>query len=212
MHLERQVFPITYCFFFFTICLKEANACLQQPADQHASPSSSTNPSPHVPRVASSGPGGLLGFLHAYNNPLTRFATAGTTATTAKIIALAPTTTVLNNSTTAAATSSDSPATPPQKLPGGLGDIDAAVAPNTPGASRRLYPISSVLVVALIAFLIGSLLRSLLSPADFIYVVTDLREAEEANSVGGWREIRRLLEVKYVVGGWDFQVAVVRRH
>jgi hypothetical protein len=71
---------------------------------------------------------------------------------------------------------------------------------------------STVLVVALIAFLIGSLLRSLLSPADFIYVVTDLRDAEEANSVAGWREIRRLLEVKYVVGGWDFQVAVVRRH
>lgn len=196
----------------FTLCLKEADACLQQPADQHASPSLSANLSPHVPRVASSGSGGLLGFLHAYNNPLTRFTTAGTTATTAKVIASAPTTTVLNNSTTAAAASSDSPATPPRKLPGGLGDIDAAVAPNTPGASRRLYPISSVLVVALIAFLIGSLLRSLLSPADFIYVVTDLREAEEANSVGGWREIRRLLEVKYVVGGWDFQVAVVRRH
>jgi hypothetical protein len=68
-----------------------------------------------------------------------------------------------------------------------------------------------VLVAALIAFLIGSLLRSLLSPADFIYVVTDLREAEEANSVGGWREIRRLVEMKYVAGGWDFQIAVVRR-
>ena len=71
---------------------------------------------------------------------------------------------------------------------------------------------STVLVVALIAFLIGSLLRSLLSPADFIYVVTDLREAEEANSVRGWREIRRLVEMKYVAGGWDFQIAVVRRH
>jgi hypothetical protein len=33
------------------------------------------------------------------------------------------------------------------------------------------------------------------------------REAE-----AGWREIRRLVEVKYLVGGWDFQVAVVRRH
>lgn len=72
------------------------------------------------------------------------------------------------------------------------------------------YPLSTVLIIALIAFLIGSLLRSLLSPADFIYVVTDLQDAEEGSA--GWREIRRLLEVKYIVGGWDFQVAVVRRH
>ncbi|KAF9465532.1 hypothetical protein BDZ94DRAFT_1281371 [Collybia nuda] len=179
-------------------------------ADQQTSPSSTT-PSPHVPRVASSGPGGLLGFLHAYNNPLTRFTTtAGMTATAPKNMNLTPTTTPQNNSTTTTAPS-DPSATPPRGLPGGLGDIDAGLTTNTPGA-RRLYPISSVLMVALIAFLIGSLLRSLLSPADFIYFVTDLREAEEANSVGGWREIRRLLEVKYVVGGWDFQVAVVRRH
>jgi hypothetical protein len=73
-----------------------------------------------------------------------------------------------------------------------------------------LYPLSTIIVVALIAFLIGSLLRSLLSPADFIYVVTDLQEAEDAST--GWREIKRLLEVKYIMGGWDFQIAVVRRH
>lgn len=72
------------------------------------------------------------------------------------------------------------------------------------------YPLSTVIIVALIAFLVGSLLRSLLSPADFIYVVTD--EKEIGNVSAGWREIKRLLEVKYVVGGWDFQIAVVRRH
>lgn len=79
----------------------------------------------------------------------------------------------------------------------------------------RQYPLSTVIIVALIAFLIGSLLRSLLSPADFIYVVSNVQEAEEANKVtagGGWREIRRLLEIKYILGGWDFQVAAVRRH
>lgn len=78
------------------------------------------------------------------------------------------------------------------------------------------YPLSTVIIVALIAFLMGSLLRSLLSPADFIYVVADRREIEEvATGTGtgtGWREIKRLLEVKYLVGGWDFQIAVVRRH
>ena len=66
-----------------------------------------------------------------------------------------------------------------------------------------------VIIVALIAFLIGSLLRSLLSPADFIYVVTDLQDVEHST---GWREIKRLLEFKYILGGWDFQIAMVRRH
>ena len=48
----------------------------------------------------------------------------------------------------------------------------------------------------------------------------DLDEVGEGVQAGGghgelasgWREIKRLLEVKYIVGGWDFQVAVVRRH
>jgi hypothetical protein len=66
-------------------------------------------------------------------------------------------------------------------------------------------------MVALIAFLIGSLLRSMLSPADFVYVVADLSEVSGDMS-SGWREIKRLVEVKYIVGGWDFQVALVRRH
>ncbi|KAF6753449.1 hypothetical protein DFP72DRAFT_966746 [Ephemerocybe angulata] len=83
-----------------------------------------------------------------------------------------------------------------------------------PGMQARQYPLATLVIVALIAFLIGSLLRSLLSPADFIYVVTNMKEAEEANKVsgGGWREIRRLLEIKYILGGWDFQIAAVRRH
>lgn len=68
------------------------------------------------------------------------------------------------------------------------------------------------MIVALIAFLVGSLLRSLLSPADFIYVVSDLSDAESESMEAGWREIKRLLEVKYLAGGWDFQIAVVRRH
>ena len=77
-------------------------------------------------------------------------------------------------------------------------------------ARTGAYPLSTVVIVALIAFLVGSLLRSLLSPADFIYVVADEKEVGDVST--GWREIKRLLEVKYVVGGWDFQVAVVRRH
>ncbi|KAG5643062.1 hypothetical protein DXG03_001619 [Asterophora parasitica] len=179
---------------------------------------------PRVPHVASSG--GLLGFLNAYNNPLARFtaAGAGTTATTSTT----KSDTVNNSSNTPAAPGTDldgkgvgegvgagdgkvAPVpSPGPKVPGGLGDLDsgtaAAFARRTP---RRQYPLTTVLVVALIAFLIGSLLRSLVSPADFVYFVTDLRDADEDR---GWREIRRLFELKYVVGGWDFQVAVVRRH
>lgn len=75
---------------------------------------------------------------------------------------------------------------------------------------RQEYPLRAVILIALIAFLLGSLLRSLLSPSDFIYVVTDVGSMEQVE--GGWREIRRLVEVKYLVGGWDFQIAVVRRH
>ncbi|KDR80861.1 hypothetical protein GALMADRAFT_1112139 [Galerina marginata CBS 339.88] len=111
-------------------------------------------------------------------------------------------------------------------------DTSAATSTTTTGTAGREaghqtvgYGASTLVFVALIAFLIGSLLRSLLSPADFIYVVTDRGAAtvEEAaaagaravgqeGAVGGWREIRRLVEVKYLVGGWDFQVAAVRRH
>lgn len=80
---------------------------------------------------------------------------------------------------------------------------------NTPGLGAKRFTLWGVIVIGLISFLIGSLLRSLISPADFIYVVTDLGEAGEMG--GGWREVRRLVEVKYIVGGWDFQIAVVRR-
>ena len=80
--------------------------------------------------------------------------------------------------------------------------------------SERRYRLSTLIAFMLIAFLIGSLLRSLLSPADFIYVVNDLSEVtgEVGTVEPGWREIKRLVEVKYIVGGWDFQIAVVRRH
>ncbi|GLB41576.1 putative START domain containing protein [Lyophyllum shimeji] len=193
-----------------TVAIPETGeGTLSNDAHQQAPPPPPTL-TPHVPRVAS---GGLLGFLQAYDNPLARFTTAGTTSMTVtksnNTITSGNAATITTADTAAGALAT--PATPPRKLPGGLGDLDtaAAILNTTNGGTRRQYPLSTVLVVALIAFLIGSLLRSLLSPADFIYFVTDLKDAEEASSGGGWREIRRLLEVKYLVGGWDFQVAVV---
>ncbi|CAK5267355.1 unnamed protein product [Mycena citricolor] len=92
-----------------------------------------------------------------------------------------------------------------RKVPGGLTDIDA---PH-PAAASSGVPVSTVVIIALIAFLIGSLLRSLLSPADFIYLVREPGEDEEAR---GWREIRRLIELKYVAWGYDIHLALVRRH
>ncbi|THU94911.1 hypothetical protein K435DRAFT_966661 [Dendrothele bispora CBS 962.96] len=142
---------------------------------------------------ASSGRG-LFNFLQVYPNPLTRFSTNGTLSAVTKSVA-----------------SNTSSVHPMERR---LSETTDAMMNMTrtrnEHANTGLYPASTIIVVALIAFLIGSLLRSLLSPADFIYVVTDLREVEEMET--GWREIRRLFELKYIVGGWDFQIAVVRRH
>lgn len=80
-------------------------------------------------------------------------------------------------------------------------------------AQRVTIPLSSVIVIALISFLLGSLLRSLLSPADFVYVARDVQDMHEfGDEHSGWRELRRLMELRYIFGGWDFVVAVVRRH
>ncbi|KAI6023325.1 hypothetical protein EDC04DRAFT_2727159 [Pisolithus marmoratus] len=140
----------------------------------------------------SSGSGGLLGFLGAYPNTLTRWATSA-----------------VKGSAMGGAESAGSA----MQVDTVAGEERVNVPPpgsTTTMLATRTYPLSTVLIVALIGFLIGSLLRSLLSPADFIYVVTDVRDAEEVSK--GWREIRRLMEIKYIVGGWDFQIAVVRRH
>ncbi|KAJ7460736.1 hypothetical protein FB451DRAFT_1270154 [Mycena latifolia] len=141
-----------------------------------------TDAPPAPPVVQHAGPSGLLGFLH------TRFTSS------------------TQNTGASSAVSVTSPART-RKLPGGLGDIDAPHETRTGAAA--VYPLSTVVIIALIAFLIGSLFRSLLSPADFIYVVRELGEDGEAK---GWREIRRLIEVKYIAWGYDVHIALVRRH
>ncbi|KAJ7272598.1 hypothetical protein B0H12DRAFT_1091218 [Mycena haematopus] len=116
----------------------------------------------------------------------------------------------LTGSTPAAGASNASATSPGRggrKLPGGLTDIDAPFEPST--RTTAVYPLSTLVIAVLIAFLMGSLFRSLLSPADFIYVVRELGEDEEAK---GWREIRRLIEVKHFAWGYDVHIALVRRH
>ena len=147
------------------------------------------------------GSGGLLGLWQTFgHSPLTRL--AGGVGGTSVGGALVPGGLSDMKSTTAIFGSSEVSSD---------GNEKAQASESRRADTAKSYPLTTVLLVGLIAFLIGSLFRSLLSPADFIYVATDLREAEEANNVGGWREIRRLLEIKYLVGGWDFQIAVVRR-
>ena len=83
-------------------------------------------------------------------------------------------------------------------------------APSSLEKGTRRFTLWTVIVIGLISFLIGSLLRSLISPADFIYVGSDF--GDMGTMEGGWREVKRLVEVKQIIGGWDFQIAVVRRH
>ncbi|KAG8221133.1 hypothetical protein J3R82DRAFT_2667 [Butyriboletus roseoflavus] len=177
----------------------------QESPDKSPTLDSSENGSVVQTPAPTASSGGLLGFLNAYPNPLARWTTSSKTQSPIRPPSLA--------------SSRRSSGTIP-KVPGGLIEDETRIRETTSTASTttsiptspssKMYPLSIILVVALIAFLIGSLLRSLLSPADFIYVVTDIKDAEEVST--GWREIRRLVEVKYIVGGWDFQIAVVRRH
>ncbi|CAE6470350.1 unnamed protein product [Rhizoctonia solani] len=74
----------------------------------------------------------------------------------------------------------------------------------------RRHSTMTLLIIAIIAFLVGSLLRSLISPADFIYMGS-AKPPNEHTDADGWRQVKRLVEIKYGWWGWDFVVAVVRR-
>ncbi|GEM07581.1 lipid-binding START domain protein [Rhodotorula toruloides] len=86
-------------------------------------------------------------------------------------------------------------------------------------AVRRTYTLSFVLLVALISFLLGSLLRSLLTPADYIIYrpITTAQQADVEHALlqafdpaRRWREARRLVELRGMLG-WDVIVAAVSR-
>ncbi|KAF8325403.1 uncharacterized protein EI90DRAFT_3072733 [Cantharellus anzutake] len=65
------------------------------------------------------------------------------------------------------------------------------------------FTLPTVFIIALIAFLLGSLLRSLLSPADFV-----LQYGEASPNAHHWHEVKRLLDVHFF--GRGLIVAVVR--
>ncbi|KAH9167353.1 hypothetical protein EDB89DRAFT_1997760 [Lactarius sanguifluus] len=168
---------------------------------------------PGTPKTASptigSGSGMLLGFLNGYPNPLLRFASGSGSTSHSHGGGQSGSAASLVGEGSKVHTS------------GGVGCSSTSgkelersgsrqAAPSSLGMGTRRFTLWTVIVIGLISFLIGSLLRSLISPADFIYVATDLGEMGEMS--GGWREVKRLVEVKHIVGGWDFQIAVVRRH
>ncbi|VDB84982.1 unnamed protein product [Peniophora sp. CBMAI 1063] len=161
---------------------EEAGSVLEDGSEAKEGSTEDTPPAPHPPPARTQS--GLFGFLGAYPNMLTRVKSKSTLSFT----------TATPGTATPSSSSSHLPlAPPPAPLP----------------LLQRRYEFKTVLLVALLAFLIGSLLRSLISPADFVY---DVGVEEDGRREEGWREIKRLFELKGVVGGWDFQVAVIRRH
>ncbi|SCV67425.1 BQ2448_5036 [Microbotryum intermedium] len=97
----------------------------------------------------------------------------------------------------------------------------AAATRDSVVSSEKHYSLSCVLVVAIISFLLGSLLRSLLTPADYIiyrpadaegqHVERALMQAFDTERP--WREARRLIEVRLFprLFNWDYIVAAVKR-
>ncbi|KAG7092558.1 hypothetical protein E1B28_008907 [Marasmius oreades] len=63
------------------------------------------------------------------------------------------------------------------------------------------------MIVAVIAFLLGSFMRSLLEPTDFVYVAST--EGHIA-SAGEWREVKRIMELPSG-RSWDLWIGFVRR-
>lgn len=174
----------------------------------HTLLTSPQQPEPVNPSPEPSNGNGLLGLLQSYQKSMSRFNL---------------------NFTSSGSSPKETPSTPKtlSRTPHGSSSSLATIARHKPSTDKRgsrqrvaqvppaprMHPTSTLIIVALVAFLLGSLLRSLLSPADFIYVATDMNDTpNNIQEYSGWREIKRLLEIKYLVGGYDFQVALVRRH
>jgi hypothetical protein len=111
--------------------------------------------------------------------------------------------------------SSSQPVTPDGVLPSDVSSsLDPSVYASTTTATKLAltaptFSLTTVILVAVLSFLIGSLIRSLLSPADFVVFVN--RDGKGALVEEGWREIRRLVEWKAGWRGDDVLLAIVKR-
>lgn len=89
-----------------------------------------------------------------------------------------------------------------------------------------LVSLWTLLTVAFLSFLLGGFLRSLVVPADFVYLPPEgsVQNAGEGQSQWNelqklmaldhrehWREMKRLIEFRGPFGRWDVVLAVIRR-
>ncbi|KAL8277432.1 hypothetical protein RQP46_010154 [Phenoliferia psychrophenolica] len=93
---------------------------------------------------------------------------------------------------------------------------------TSPPRTQRTYTLTFVLLASLISFLLGSLLRSLLTPADYIIYQphppgseqhqVELALMQAFDPDRRWREARRLLEIRsFFFSKWDLIFAAVRQ-
>jgi len=153
-----------------------------------STPKSPVRPTPTRRPSASA----IFGFLSSYANPTPKLPPISDTPTEPK----QPPTLITTP-----------PALPTIPEPAMIGIKEATPAQDF--LFDRKHSGARLIIVALIAFLVGSLLRSLISPADFIYMGSTT--PSERLDGDGWRQVKRLVEIKYGWWGWDFVVAVVRR-
>jgi len=198
-----------------------------------ASPVVSIPPTPGSTAASSTDRGlGLFGFLYSFPHPWARLSTsiADTKIAGQSITGPAPSTSSSGSESTEGP--KDLTVEPNSNSPDGLKPSQTSSSSTWPQnvvttMNQKTFSLSTLIIVALIAFLTGSLLRSLLSPADFVFFgqqSPDILAAEtlhgdraaDPNAVhfqaGAWRELRRLVELKRIFGGWDLQLAAVRRH
>lgn len=159
------------------------------------------------PDIANVASGGLLGLFNSYSAPLSRFTSTAAWKSNKGPPSPSP--------STSRRTSGSLLKLP--SFPGGMSDSDSPSTTAKAAAPAILTPMFSLpmlLLVAVMSFLAGSLLRSLLSPAEFVYIISDLQgHIDNGGCIdNGWREMKRLFEMKYIAGGWDFQVALIQRH
>lgn len=114
------------------------------------------------------------------------------------------------------------------------GDLKAVSADEASGTRPRLMrrldapsvSLWTLLVVGLLSFLLGSFLRSLVVPADFVYLPpegatsvgsdgqsqwSELQRLIALNQREDWKEMKRLIEFRGPFGRWDVVLAVIRR-
>ncbi|KAL0071320.1 hypothetical protein AAF712_001176 [Marasmius tenuissimus] len=94
---------------------------------------------------------------------------------------------------------------------GGVANFDSRATENLITTAQRTVQQDwwMFMIVGLIAFLLGSFMRSLLEPTDFVYIAPSSADASFASG-SEWREVKRVVELPSG-GRWDLWIGFVRR-